>query len=92
MDKELVARFQNLKERDRIKINDKIFTIQKRDFQPANPENYEEENTSFELGDNYFLVFTGNVPAFYQVRWKKHIFGFTSGGSKPEKIESIEII
>lgn len=93
MDKELIEKLLQLKEKTRLKINGKIFTIQERTFHPANPKDEFEKNiTRYELGNNYVLEFTGNDPGFFQIIEKKHLFGFTSTRSKVEKIETIEIM
>lgn len=93
MNQELIKKLLQLKEKDSVKINGKIFTIQERSFHSADPKyKFEEDITRYELGNNYVLEFTADRPSFFQIIEKKHLFGFTSGRSKIEKIETIEII
>lgn len=92
MNKNSISKLLQLKEKDCVKINGKIFAIQERSLHPANTKDeFEKDITRYELGNNYVLEFTGDSPNFFKIIKKNHLFGFTSARSKVEKIKTIEI-
>jgi hypothetical protein len=66
-----------LKKGNRVKINGKIFTVQKKEFHKASDKD-SSDTITFELGDNFILYFEWNEPNFIEVLEKK-------GGSTQNK-------
>ncbi|MFH1430394.1 MAG: hypothetical protein ABIG71_02610 [Candidatus Uhrbacteria bacterium] len=93
MDKNLKTKLLQLQEGERVRINGKAFVIQERSFHPADlNDEFGQDTTRYELGDNYILEFVGDSPAFFQIIKKEYLFGFTGTNSRVEKIETIEIL
>ncbi|MDO8463291.1 MAG: hypothetical protein Q7S96_03395 [bacterium] len=89
-----IQKLLQLQDGDRIRINDRVFVIERRSFHPAHPKDTYDPRaiTRYELGDDYVLEFDGDRPSFFQIVTKRHLFGFTSARSNVEDIETITVL
>lgn len=90
MDKKLRAGILKLHKGDKVKINGKIYAINRKDVHKAKSK-YESDSIIYSLGSNCFLEVVFNEPVFYKNIGKKGFLGFTATKSSYTKIKNIQI-
>ncbi len=89
MEIKLSKKLHALKERNKITLNGKPYTIKKKSQSKALHE-HESDNTRYELGDGFVLEYDWDWK-FFQCITKKIFLGFTTTNTKYIPIKEIKI-
>lgn len=92
MDNNILNKLIDLKEKDSIFINGKLFEIKEKLFHNIKHDDFNKDIIRFELNDDYVLELDGERLTFFRLSEKKNIFGFITTRSIYEKIENIKFV